>query len=77
VTRGARGAAPSSIENQPVTSGAPSDATLAARSLRLQAAAATGSASAEELTRFLLGEVVADHMLTEDRRFADLFAGGR
>ena len=54
-----------------------SHATLAARSLRLQAAAATGSTSAEELTRFLLGEVVADHMLTEDRRFADLFVGGR
>ncbi|HET7204779.1 MAG TPA: hemerythrin domain-containing protein [Steroidobacteraceae bacterium] len=52
-----------------------SHANLAAKSLRLQAAAATGSASREELTRFLLGEVVADHMLTEDRRFAELFAG--
>lgn len=52
-----------------------SHAELAAKSRRLQAAAATGSASREELTRFLLGEVVADHMLTEDRRFAGLFAG--
>jgi hemerythrin len=52
-----------------------SHADLTAKSLRLQAAAATGSASQEDLTRFLLGEVVADHMLTEDRRFAELFAG--
>ncbi len=52
-----------------------SHADLAARCLQLQSAVATGRASAEELTRFLLGEVVADHMLTEDRRFAGLFAG--
>lgn len=48
---------------------------LAAKSRGLQVAAAAGGASREELTRFLLGEVVADHMLTEDRRFAALFAG--
>jgi hemerythrin-like metal-binding protein len=51
-----------------------SHATLSAKALRLQAEAAAGRASREELTRFLLGEVVADHMLTEDRRFAELFA---
>ncbi|HEX6572801.1 MAG TPA: hemerythrin family protein [Steroidobacteraceae bacterium] len=47
---------------------------LTAKALRLQAEAAAGRISREELTRFLLGEVVADHMLTEDRRFAELFA---
>lgn len=47
---------------------------LAAKSMRLQAATATGHATREDLTRFLLGEVVADHMLTEDRLFAELFA---
>lgn len=46
---------------------------LAAKSLRLQAATAVGDATREDLTRFLLGEVVADHMLTEDQRFAALF----
>jgi hemerythrin-like metal-binding protein len=51
-----------------------SHATLSAKALRLQAEAAAGRASREDLTRFLLGEVVADHMLTEDRRFAELFA---
>ena len=50
-------------------------AALTAKALRLQAEAAAGRTSREELTRFLLGEVVADHMLTEDRRFAQLFAG--
>jgi hemerythrin-like metal-binding protein len=49
---------------------------LMAKALRLQAEAAAGRISREELTRFLLGEVVADHMLTEDRRFAELFAVG-
>ena len=51
-----------------------SHAMLSAKAMRLQAEAAAGRASREELTRFLLGEVVADHMLTEDRRFAELFA---
>ncbi|MCE3284972.1 MAG: hypothetical protein K0R70_1228 [Steroidobacteraceae bacterium] len=51
-----------------------SHATLMAKALRLQAEAAAGTTSREELTRFLLGDVVADHMLTEDRRFAELFA---
>jgi hemerythrin-like metal-binding protein len=51
-----------------------SHATLTSKALRLQADVAAGRASREELTRFLLGEVVADHMLTEDRRFAHLFA---
>jgi len=51
-----------------------SHARLTAKALRLQADAASGRASREELTRFLLGDVVADHMLTEDRRFAELFA---
>ena len=50
-----------------------SHAALTARALRLQAAAAAGTATREQLTRFLLGEVVADHMLTEDLRFAGLF----
>jgi hemerythrin-like metal-binding protein len=49
-------------------------ALLSAKARRLQADAAAGRVSREELTRFLLGEVVADHMLTEDRRFAHLFA---
>ena len=47
---------------------------LTAKALQLQAEAAAGRTSREQLTRFLLGEVVADHMLTEDRRFAGLFA---
>jgi hemerythrin-like metal-binding protein len=51
-----------------------SHAELGAKSLRLQAAASAGTVSREELMRFLLGEVIADHMLTEDRRFAELFA---
>jgi hemerythrin len=51
-----------------------SHADLAARAQALQSAVAAGRATHEELTRFLLGEVVADHMLTEDQRFADLFA---
>jgi hemerythrin len=46
---------------------------LAGKLRRLQAAVISGSAEREDLTRFLLGEVVADHMLTEDRRFAQLF----
>jgi hemerythrin-like metal-binding protein len=50
-----------------------SHALLTAKARRLQADVAAGRASREELTRFLLGEVVADHMLTEDRRFAHLF----
>jgi hemerythrin-like metal-binding protein len=51
-----------------------SHAMLSAKAMRLKADAVAGRASREELTRFLLGEVVADHMLTEDRRFAELFA---
>jgi hemerythrin-like metal-binding protein len=51
-----------------------SHAMLSAKAMRLRGEAAAGRASREELTRFLLGEVVADHMLTEDRRFAELFA---
>ena len=49
---------------------------LLEKSQRMQAAVATGCANREDLLRFLLGEVVADHMLAEDRLFAKLFGGG-
>jgi hemerythrin-like metal-binding protein/diguanylate cyclase (GGDEF)-like protein len=47
---------------------------LAEKAARMQAATAAGRATREDLLQFLLGEVVADHMLSEDRLFADLFA---
>lgn len=48
---------------------------LLEKSQRMQAAVTAGSSNREDLLRFLLGEVVADHMLAEDRLFASLFSG--
>ena len=44
---------------------------------RMQSAVDAGRATREDLLRFLLGEVVADHMLSEDRLFAKLFVRAR
>jgi hemerythrin-like metal-binding protein len=51
-----------------------SHAVLAAKALRLRETAATSRIERDDLVRFLLGEVVADHMLAEDRLFVELFA---
>jgi hemerythrin-like metal-binding protein len=48
---------------------------LLEKAQRMQVAVTAGHANREDLLRFLLGEVVADHMLAEDRLFAKVFAG--
>jgi hemerythrin-like metal-binding protein/diguanylate cyclase (GGDEF)-like protein len=56
---------------------AQSHARLFEKARRMQAAVDAGRATREDLLRFLLGEVVADHMLSEDRQFAHLFSRKR
>ncbi len=50
---------------------------LAEKARRMRAAAEAGRMLRDDLLRFLLGEMVADHMLAEDRLFAGLFASPR
>lgn len=50
---------------------------LAEKARRMQAATEAGRMLRDDLLRFLLGEVVADHMLAEDRLFAGLFVRPR
>jgi hemerythrin-like metal-binding protein/diguanylate cyclase (GGDEF)-like protein len=49
-------------------------AVLLEKARRMQLAVAAERATREDLLRFLLADVVADHMLSEDRLFARLFA---
>jgi hemerythrin-like metal-binding protein/diguanylate cyclase (GGDEF)-like protein len=62
---------------QDVERHAQSHARLFEKARRMQAAVDAGRATREDLLRFLLGEVVADHMLSEDRQFAQLFSSNR